>query len=149
MRRWVLLTMLVGVLGVVKAEDVKVKRLAANLYVEDVGPCVKFWERLGFQKTMEVPDGAKLAFAQMKKGEFQVMYGSYASLERESAGVRQALQHNTTFLYVEVASLDAAIAATKGSDIVADVHTTFYGAKETTVKDPGGNVITFAEFKEK
>ena len=39
-----------------------VKKVTANLYVEDVRSCVKFWERLGFEKTMEVPDGDKLAF---------------------------------------------------------------------------------------
>jgi uncharacterized glyoxalase superfamily protein PhnB len=123
-----------------------VKRLAPNLYVEDVGPCVKFWERLGFEKTMEVPDGARLAFAQMKKGGFEVMYGSYASLEREPAGMRGAARGGPSFLYVEVANLDAAIAAIQGAEVVAGVHTTFYGAKEVTVKDPGGNVITFAQF---
>jgi len=120
--------------------------VTANLYVEDVRACVKFWERLGFEKAMEVPDGDKLAFAMLKKGDIEVMYGSFASLEKEPAGLRLGVRKAPTFLYVEVASLDEAIAATKGAEVVAEVHTTFYGAKEITVKDPGGHVITFAEF---
>jgi uncharacterized glyoxalase superfamily protein PhnB len=132
-----------------QAGDVGVKRVAANLYVQDVRPCVVFWERLGFVKTMEVPDGPSgkdLAFAQMKKGDLEVMYGSYASLNKEAAGMRTALLNSPAFLFVEVANLDEAVAATNGADVVAPVHTTFYGSKEITVKDPGGNIITLAQF---
>jgi uncharacterized glyoxalase superfamily protein PhnB len=78
------------------------------------------------------------------------MYGSYASLEREPAALRQLMSKDgrktPAFLYLEVASLDDVIAATKGAELVADVHATFYGSKEITVKDPGGNIVTFAQF---
>ena len=98
---------------------------------------------------MQVPDGKGLAFAKMNKGDLEVMHGSYASLDKEAAGIRKLIK-SPDFLFVEVASLDEAVAATKGSEIVVDVHTTFYGSKEITVKDPGGNIITFAQFpKEK
>jgi uncharacterized glyoxalase superfamily protein PhnB len=143
--KWILAAVLSAAVAA-HAGDAGVKRLAANLYVQDVSPCVAFWERLGFVKTMEVPDGPKLAFAQMKKGELEVMYGSYASLDREAAGMRKALRNSPAFLFVEVANLDEAIAATKGAEVVAAVHTTFYGSKEITVKDPGGNMVTFAQF---
>ena len=82
----------------------------------------------------------------MNKASFEVMYGSYASLDKESAAMRKTLLHSPAFLYVEVGSIDDVIAATKGAEIVAPVHTTFYGAKEITLKDPGGNIITFAQF---
>src|ERR1051325_5806951 len=118
-----------------------VKKVTANLYVEDVASCVKFWEKLGFTKAMDVPDGSKLAFAMLKKGDLEVMYGSFASLEKDPGGLRDAAKHGPTFLYVEVVDLDDAMASTKGAEIVAPVHTTFYGAKEFTVRDPGGHVI--------
>lgn len=156
MTRFATFTLLIGFMGglpFLKGEEnskINVKRLDANLYVADVGACVRFWERLGFEKTMQVPDGDNLAFAVLKKGGFELMYGSYASLDKEPSGIRQLLgkdrRRSPAFLYVEVASLDEAIAATKGADVVADVHRTFYGAKEITLKDPGGNLITFAEF---
>jgi uncharacterized glyoxalase superfamily protein PhnB len=45
-----------------------------------------------------------------------------------------------------VESLDEAITATKGSEVVMPVRTTFYGSKEIGIKDPAGHMITFAEF---
>src|SRR5262244_250964 len=70
----------------------EVKKVTANLYVDDVRACVKFWEKLGFTKAMEVPDGANLAFAMLKKGDMEVMYGSYASLEKEPHGLKLAIK---------------------------------------------------------
>ena len=140
--------MLIAAAFAAQGADLMVKRLAPNLYVEDVRPCVAFWERLGFVKTVEVPEGQSpkgaLAFAKMNKGNIEVMYGSYGSLSSEPG--MKSLINSPAFLFVEVANLDQAIAATKGAEVVAEPHTTFYGSREITVKDPGGNIITFAQF---
>jgi uncharacterized glyoxalase superfamily protein PhnB len=48
-------------------------------------------------------------------------------------------------LYVEVADLDAALAATKGAEIVMPERTTFYHAREFGVKDPARHYVTFAQ----
>ncbi|HYM79599.1 MAG TPA: VOC family protein [Candidatus Dormibacteraeota bacterium] len=124
-----------------------VKKVTPVLFVQDVEPCVKFWvERMGFQKTVEVPDGNKLAFAMLQKGNVELMYQSYASADKDVAAVSQVVRKGPTFLYVEVESLDQAIAATKGAEVVMPVRTTFYGSKEIGIKDPAGHMITFAEF---
>jgi uncharacterized glyoxalase superfamily protein PhnB len=61
-----------------------VKKITAVLLVEEVEPCVRFWtERLGFEKTAEVPDGDKLAFAMLQKGGAEIMYQTYASVEKD------------------------------------------------------------------
>jgi uncharacterized glyoxalase superfamily protein PhnB len=123
-----------------------VKRLTPNLYTDDVESCVKFWvERMQFEKTAEVPDGGSLAFAALEKGGIELMYGSYASLEKEPS-VRGSYQRGTGFLFIEVDDLDAVVAAMTGAPTVAPVHQTFYGSTEFTVKDPAGHLITFAHF---
>lgn len=128
-------------------KPVNVKRLTPNLYTDDVAACVKFWvDRMHFEKTNEVPDGTNLAFAILQKGNIELMYGSYASLERESGGIPDLFQRGTGFLFIEVENLDPVVEAMKGAPVVAPVHTTFYGATEFTVKDPGGHFITFASF---
>ena len=124
-----------------------VKKLTPVLFVEDIEPCVKFWvERLGFQKTMDVPDGNQLAFAMLQRGNVELMYQSYASADKDVTGISQLARKGPTFLYVEVENLDETIAAVKGAEVVMPVRTTFYGAKEIGIKDPAGHFITFAQF---
>ncbi len=124
-----------------------IKRITPVLFVEEVEPCVKFWvERLDFQKTAEVPDGSKLAFAMLQKGNVELMYQSYASADQEVVVISQLVRKGPSFLYVEVDSLEQTISAMQGAEVVTAVHTTFYGATEISVKDPGGHLVTFAEF---
>jgi uncharacterized glyoxalase superfamily protein PhnB len=125
------------------------KRITPVLFAETIEPCVSFWvERLGFEKTMDVPDGDKLAFAMLQKGGLELMYQSYASAEKDAADaeIAKLARKGPTFLYVEVDNLDETIALTKGAPVVLPVRTTFYGATEISVQDPAGHVITFAQF---
>jgi uncharacterized glyoxalase superfamily protein PhnB len=129
-----------------KEKNMIVKRLTPNLYTDDVESCVKFWvERMQFEKTAEVPDGGRLVFASLQKGAIELMYGSYASLEKEPA-LAGAYHRGTGFLFLEVDDLDAVLANMKGAPMVVAVHKTFYGSTEFTVKDPAGHLITFAHF---
>jgi uncharacterized glyoxalase superfamily protein PhnB len=123
-----------------------VKRLTPNLYTDDVESCVKFWvERMHFEKTVEVPDEGRIAFAALQSGGVEVMYGTWASLEKEP-GITGSYQRGTGFLFIEVDDLDAVMVAMKGVPMILPVHKTFYGATEFTVKDPAGHLITFAHF---
>ena len=125
-----------------------VKRITPVLFVPEVEPCLKFWvDRLGFQKTAEVPDGDKLAFAMLQKGSVELMYQSYSSADKDVTPISQVVRKGPTFLYVEVDRLDDAIAATKGAEVVMPVRETFYGSREIGIKDPAGHFITFAEFQ--
>jgi len=122
-----------------------VQKVTANLYAQEIEPCITFWQRLGFEKTMEVPAGDKLAFALLKSGDLEVMYGTYASLEQDT-DVAKAFRRGTSYLFVEVENLDDVIPATTGAEVVKAVHKSFYGSKEISVKDPAGHIVTFAQF---
>jgi uncharacterized glyoxalase superfamily protein PhnB len=124
----------------------KVKKITAVLFVEEVEPSVKFWvDRLGFEKTMEVPEGNKIGFAMLQKGNVELMYQSYASADKDVSSMSQLVRKGPTFLYVEVENIDEVIGALKGAEVVIPVRITFYGAKEIGVKEPGGHFITFAQ----
>lgn len=123
-----------------------VKKITPVLYVEAIEPCVKFWsDRLGFQKTVEVPDGDRLGFVILQKGNLEIMYQSFASAAKDAPAIAKDIEGGRTFLYMEVDKLDPFINAMKGANVVLPVRTTFYGAKEIGVKDPAGHVIVFAE----
>jgi uncharacterized glyoxalase superfamily protein PhnB len=130
-----------------KQETVTVKRITSILYANEVEPCVKFWvERLGFEVGPQVPDGDKIGFAIVQKGNVELMYQSYASAAKDStANALKLHPEGASFLYVEVDDLDKTLAAMKGVQLVHPVHTTFYGMKEFIVNDPAGHVVIFAQ----
>ena len=77
--------MAVAVAAQAQEKPMTIKKMTPNLYTDDVQACVKFWvDRLHFEKTMEVPEGSGLAFAALQKGPIELMYGSYASLEKDA-----------------------------------------------------------------
>ena len=123
-----------------------VTKITPVLFAKEIEPCLKFWmERLGFEKTIDVPDGNKLAFAILQKGKVELMYQSYASAEKDVSAVSPEVRKGPSFLYVEVENLDEIIPAMKGAEVVIPVRTTFYGANEFGIKDPAGHIITFAQ----
>ena len=123
-----------------------VNKLTPILFAEEIEPCLKFWvERLGFEKTIDVPEGNKLAFAIVQKGKVELMYQTYASAEKDVSTVSPEVRKGPSFLYVEVDNLDEIIRAMKGAEVVMAVRTTFYGAKEIGIRDPAGHIVTFAQ----
>lgn len=129
-----------------KMKSLTVKKITPVLFVQEVEPCVKFWvERLGFQKTVEVPEGNKIGFAMLVKGNVELMYQSYVSADKDVPAMSPVVRKGPTFLYVEVENVDEIIDAVKGSEVVMPVRTTFYGSKEIGIKDPAGHFVTFAQ----
>lgn len=128
-------------------KPMNVTRITPVLLVNEIEPELPFWvDRLGFTKTMTVPDGSKLAFVAFQKGSTEVMYQTYASVEKDAPPSMAAMSRKgPTYLYVEVDNLDAVLAATKGLKQVMPERTAPYGMREFAVQDPGGHFITFAQ----
>jgi uncharacterized glyoxalase superfamily protein PhnB len=125
-----------------------VRKLTPILFAEEIEPCLRFWvERLGFEKTIDVPEGNTLAFAILQKGAVELMYQTYASAEKDVSAVSPEVRKGPSFLYVEVESLDQIVSAMKGAEVVMPVRTTFYGAKEIGIRDPAGHLVTFAQMR--
>jgi uncharacterized glyoxalase superfamily protein PhnB len=124
-----------------------IKKITPVLLVDEIEPCAQFWtERLGFAKTIEVPEGNKLGFVALQKGSVEIMYQSFASVEKDSTFLAQQYRKGPTFLYIEVDSLEELIRAAKGARVVMPERTTFYGAREIGITDPAGHVLTFGQF---
>jgi len=122
------------------------KKITPILFAEEIEPCLQFWiERLGFEKTIDVPEGSKLSFAILQKGAVELMYQTYASAEKDITTISSEVRKGPSFLYIEVDNLNEVISALKGVDIAMAVRTTFYGAKEIGIKDPAGHVVIFAQ----
>ena len=115
------------------------------LYVESIELCLRFWvDQLGFEKTVEVPEGDKLGFVILVKDQAEVMLQSYASAEKDVPSLANEFKRSATFLFVEVPDLDEILPKFKGFEVVMPERKTFYGMREISVREPGGHIICFA-----
>lgn len=122
-----------------------VKKLTPLLYVEEIEPCLSFWERVGFQKTVEVPHGDRLGFAILQSGTIEIMYQTRASVTEDIPPLANSPMRGS-FLFIEVPDLDAVERALADAEQVVPRRKTFYGADEIVVREPAGNTVTFAQF---
>ena len=121
-------------------------QITANLIVEAIEPCLPFWvDRLGFEKIAEVPEGDRLGFVILKKGDVELMYQTRESVQKDMPALVDTPMGGA-LLFIEVDDLDAVERALEGADVVFPRRTTFYGAQEIGVREPGGNAVTFAQF---
>ena len=128
-------------------KPVSVKKITPVLLVDEIEPILSFWiAGLGFTKTIEVPDGRKLGFVALAKGATEVMYQTYASVEKDAPpAMAAAARKGPTYLYLEVDNLDAVLVAMKDLPKVMPERTAFYGMREFAVQDPSGHFLTFAQ----
>lgn len=127
--------------------QIALSRITPVLFVERIEPSADFWQqRLGFSRTIEVPGEEGLAFAAFSDGRLEVMYQTYASGADDVAALADVQRQGPTFLFVQVADIDAVAAALQGIEIVMPRRTTFYGATEIGYREPGGHIVTFAQF---
>ncbi len=114
------------------------------LIVDEIETCEPFWLRLGYHRTVEVPQEGKLGFIILTSGAVEIMYQSRASVAADVPALAEKAYRAA--LFIEVDSLDAVIANLADAPVVFERRTTFYGADEIGVIEPGGSPITFAQF---
>lgn len=122
------------------------KRATPVLIVEDIEPVLPFWvDRLGFSITNSVPEGDRLGFVILQKEGVEIMYQTRHSVAEDVAPLAN-IPLGGTVLFLEVGNLDAVVQALEGIEPVVPRRKTFYGSEELIVREPGGNVVNFAQF---
>jgi hypothetical protein len=120
------------------------KKITTNLIVESVEDGLRFWvERLGFEKTVEVPHEGRLGFVILKRGNAELMLQSRASLKGDVPAIAEGAHRSV--VYCEVEDLAPIRRALEGWPLVVPDRTTFYGAREIITKDPAGHVVFFSQ----
>ena len=123
------------------------KKLTPVLVVDSIEACLPFWcERLGFERTTEVPHGDTIGFVILRRDAVEVMLQSRASVADDVPPF--AAGPHRSALFVEVDDLAPLRTALAGAPALFAERTTFYGAREIGVLDPAGNAVTFASFGE-
>jgi hypothetical protein len=124
-----------------------VRKVTPILYVESIEPSLPFWERLGFERTAEVPHEDALGFVILARDGHEVMYQTRASVESDVPAVA-ATPMGGAILFMEIEDLAAVESALDGHEVVVPRRRTFYGADEIWYREPAGNLVGFARFGE-
>jgi uncharacterized glyoxalase superfamily protein PhnB len=117
--------------------------LTPILMVDAIEPCLGFWEKLGFQVTVQVPEGDVLGFVILNNGSVEVMYQTRASAAKDIPAMADF--PSSSILYIHVTNIDEVIAALAGAPVLIPRRATFYGATEYGVREPGGSAVSFSE----
>lgn len=136
------------------AADKPIRRVTPVLIVDRIEPALALWvDRLGFEKTAEVPEGDHLGFVILSRDGLEIMYQTRQSVaaEIETADLPRALlppAGSQTALFCEVEDLEEIRQKLQGFEILLSYRKTSYGAEELWLREPGGHVIGFAQFPE-
>ncbi len=125
----------------------RLQRLTPVIVVDAIEPCLPFWTgRLGFEQRVAVPaDDGSIAFVALERDGIEIMYQTQASVAAEGEQFARMYRGHSVALFIEVSDLDAVEQAVRGAEVVKPRHQTFYGTSELYVKEPGGNVVGFAQ----
>lgn len=124
----------------------KVLRASAVLYADRIEPTRDWFMKVGFTVFVDIPEDDHLGFALLEKDGVQVMVETRANKNEPEALRERMLASRNTVLFIEVDDLDAVISKLAGSKVLVAKHKTFYGSFEQTFEEPGGNIVTFAQF---
>ena len=119
------------------------KKITPILTVDAIEPCLSFWtEHLGFHVMLSVPEEGAKVFVILERDGFEIMYQTQTSLHDD---LRIAFPLNGSIVYIEVDKIETIAAVVPPELVAVPLRTTWYGATEIFVREPGGNTIGFSK----
>jgi uncharacterized glyoxalase superfamily protein PhnB len=120
-------------------------KITPILFVDAIEPSLEFWlGRLKFAKLAEVPEGDRLGFVMLQKGDSELMLQSRESIKKDAGAASHAMLSMTSGLYIEVDNFPDALESIRGAEVLVPQRDTFYGMREIYVREPGGQIVGFA-----
>jgi uncharacterized glyoxalase superfamily protein PhnB len=120
-------------------------KITPVLIVEAVEKSLPFWvDRIGFTKTVEVPEGDRLGFAILVRDGAELMLQSVASVSKDTPQFAPKAGANNVGIFIEVEDFADIVKRLEGYPIAMAERTTFYGMREVGVREPSGHTVVFA-----
>jgi len=121
-------------------------KLTPALIVDEIEKSLPFWvDRLGFAKTVEVPEGPRLGFVILVKDRAELMLQTRESIRKDAPETRPPEGANVTSLFVEADDFDDTLKRIDGCEIILPERTTWYGMREIAVREPNGHTVVLAK----
>ena len=121
------------------------KSVSPNIFVQNIQETVQFYQILGFETQMTVPETDDPFFVLMTCGEVTFLFQSFESLGAELPEISRQ-NGGSLLLYIQIDKIRDFFEKIKNQvQIVKGLETTFYGATEFSILDNNGYLLTFAE----
>ena len=119
--------------------------VSPNIFVRDMTETIHYYEHLGFEVVMKVPDDGDLVWAMMSKGKVNFMFQSFESLGSELPEISREMGGSLLF-YIQVKDIRQFYDVIRDKvKVIKGLEKTFYGATEFSIQDNNGYILTFAE----
>ena len=121
------------------------KSISPNIFVRDMNETIQFYQHLGFEVAMTVPEEGDLVWAMMTCGKLNFMFQSFDSLGSELPEISRE-DGGSLLLYIQIKEIRQFHDRIKDKvNVIKGLETTFYGATEFSIQDNNGYILTFAE----
>ncbi|SDD23958.1 VOC family protein [Kordiimonas lacus] len=123
-----------------------ITQLTPNLAVDRIEPSAEFFSKVGFEVTVQVPEDDHMGFAILVNGTQQIMFQTRTSIKDDCPEIEDASTGSPVLIFITVPDVKAVAQALNGYDVAMDWRETFYGSTEIGFREPGGHIVTFAQF---
>src|SRR5579863_7712376 len=120
-------------------------KLTPVLMVEEIEKSLPFWvDRMGFTKTVDVPEGDRLGFVILVRDGAELMLQTFDSVRKDTPQFAPKSNSHDVGLFIEVEDFADILKRLDGYPTALPERTTFYGMREIGVREPNGHIVTFA-----
>ncbi len=110
------------------------------LVVDAIEPSRQFFcELLGYEVIVEVPHGDAVGFSLLQNAGSEIMLQTRSSIAADMASLSS--ESFRSIVYIDVPNVVDLSDTLRDIEELIPLRTTFYGAVERFVREPGGNVI--------
>jgi hypothetical protein len=120
-------------------------KITPVLMVQEIEKSLPFWiDRMGFTKTVDVPEGDRLGFAILVRDGAELMLQTIESVRKDAPQFAPQSQSHDVGLFIEVEDFADILKRLEGYPTALPERITFYGMREIGVREPSGHTVIFA-----
>jgi len=119
-------------------------KITPILTVDRIEVSLPFWvDRMGFEKTVEMPDGDRLGFVILTRNGSELMLQTAATIQKDEPKFAPSDTGTRASLYIEVDDFADTTKRLNGYPIAMPQRDTFYGMREVGLFEPSGHIVIF------
>lgn len=119
--------------------------ISPNIFVKNINKTIKFYQSIGFEIVMTVPEESDFVWVMMSCGNVTFMFQTFDSLGSELPPISRQ-DGGSLLLYIQTKEIRQFHDRIKDKvNVIKELEKTFYGATEFSILDINGYILTFAE----